>query len=375
MKDKLQRKPVAIFGATGSIGRQSLEVIEAFPGRFKVTALTGLTNEFLLKEQAKRHHAKAYMGLSKMREIISGADYIINAIPGFAGLEISSETLHMGKTLLPANKESLAIGGRWLKEIARANGGRIYPLDSEASAVWQLIDEHGVDNVDSVDLTCSGGPFFGKTAADLAHITVEDALAHPTWKMGPKVSVDSATLINKLLEVYEVHNLFGIPLTKINILIHRESLAHGIVHLHSGARRVHAFQPDMRLFISYALNYPQQPISPWKIKRCRKSDLKFLKPDTTTFRPISWLRLHKENPNFPIILNAANDVAVSEFLAGRLPFLGIYDLIEKALEKFLWLPPPASFKEMVEFHCKITDEIYEYCHPTRGGSLKKGKNR
>jgi 1-deoxy-D-xylulose-5-phosphate reductoisomerase len=366
---------LAIFGSTGSIGRQSLEVIEAFPGHFTVTALTGLTNEFLLKEQVKKTGAKAYLGLSKMREIIGGADYIINAIPGFAGLEISMETLRAGKTLLPANKESLAIGGKWLKEIAAARGSKIFPLDSEASALWQLIDEHGIDNVDSVDLTCSGGPFFGKTAVELKCVTVEDALAHPTWKMGPKVSVDSATLINKLLEVYEVHNLFGIPLTKINILIHRESLAHGIVHLRSGARKVHAFQPDMRLFISYALNYPSQPVSPWKIKRCRKSDLKFQSPDEKTFRPIAWLRLHKENPNFPIILNAANDVAVSEFLAGRLPFLGIYDLIENALEKFLWLTPPASFKEMIEFHRKITNEVYEHCHPSCGGPVKKGKNR
>jgi 1-deoxy-D-xylulose-5-phosphate reductoisomerase len=404
------KKKIAIFGATGSVGTQTLEVLRQFPDDFEVTALIAQKNATALERQIKEIQSwqnqgrqplpepkndckctaggnfqpevfdlnqknkleanshfrqkstpKAYLGLGKLDQIVAEADYIVNAVPGFAGLEVSLATLRAStpaipKTLLSANKESLAIAGRYLREIAAKTGARIFPLDSEASALWQLMHEHGRENTAAVTITCSGGPFLGKTEEELRHVTREQALAHPTWKMGPKVSLDSATLINKLLEVYEVHNLFDIPLSKIAITIHPQSLSHGMIHTHTNATKTHITQNDMRLFISYALHYPDQPPCPWPIERVKKSDLEFREPDPKTFRSLHWLELHRGNPNFPIVLNAMNDIATQLFLDGQITFLQIYDLIEAGLDRWLWEVPPTSLEEMIEFHQKITRE-------------------
>ncbi|MFA5792742.1 MAG: 1-deoxy-D-xylulose-5-phosphate reductoisomerase [Candidatus Gracilibacteria bacterium] len=371
-------KHIVIFGSTGSIGRQTLEVLREFPDKFKVVGLTGLTNKELLHKQAEEFlqnsflkpkieaksvpgHRFAILAPTKKQitELVKKSDYVINALPGFAGLEVSLATIKAStkahpKTLLSANKESLAIAGKYLKEEAKKTGTKIFPLDSEASAIWQLMHDFGQENVKSVTLTCSGGPFYGKKNTDLKDVTVEQALAHPTWRMGKKVSVDSATLINKILEIYEVHNLFDIPLKDIHIVIHRQSLVHSMIHLKSSATRMHITQNDMRLFISYALNYPAQPACPWSIKRVPKSTLTFASPDDQTFRPLNWFNLHKGNPNFPIVLNALNDIAVKNFLAGKLSFLGIYDFIEEGLDRFLWEVPVKSLSELIEFHNRIT---------------------
>jgi len=348
-------KKLVIFGSTGSIGKQTLEVIRKFPNEFRVIGLTAKRNASLLERQAKEFNAKAYLGLDKKQELITAADYIINGVPGFAGLEISIETLRQNKTLLCANKESLAIAGCYLRELP----GKILPLDSEASAIWQLIHEHKPKSIAAITLTCSGGPFLGKTTEQLKNVTIQEALAHPTWKMGPKVSIDSATLINKVLEVYETHNLFSVPLSQIKIMIHPQSIAHGMIHTKTGATKMHITQNDMRLFISYALHYPDQPPPPWPIQRTRKSDLDFIQPDPKTFRSLHWLELHKGNPNFPIILNAMNDLATKLFLDGKIKFLQIYDLIEDGLEKFLWEIPPTNLEDMIKFHHRITDH-YEH---------------
>ncbi|QQR54432.1 1-deoxy-D-xylulose-5-phosphate reductoisomerase [Candidatus Peregrinibacteria bacterium] len=355
-------KPLALFGSTGSIGRQTLEVLAAFPGEFEVVGLTAKSNKSLLEEQGKTLRAQTLLSPSSEQNqaLMEQAEFIVNAIPGFAGLDISLAAIRMStperpKTLLSANKESLAIAGRFLREEAQKTAARIFPLDSEASAIWQLMHEYGASKISSITLTCSGGPFHGKTRQDLLHVTPAQALAHPTWKMGPKVSIDSATLINKVLEVYEVHHLFDIPLKDIHITIHPQSLVHSMIHTQTGATKMHITQNDMRLFISYALHYPEQPACPWPIERTRKSDLSFEQPDPETFRPLKWLKLHAGNPNFPIILNAMNDLAVARFLDGKLSFLGIYDFIEEGLQRHLWRLPPRNLEELLAFHAEISE--------------------
>jgi 1-deoxy-D-xylulose-5-phosphate reductoisomerase len=353
-------KTLALFGSTGSIGKQTLEVLRAFPGEFKVLGLTALKNEKLLSGQAEEFATPAVLAPTpeQIAQLIDRADYVVNAVPGFDGLAISlaavrASTPAKPKILLSANKESLAIAGHFLRELAASTAAKIFPLDSEASAIWQLMHEYGPEHISSVTLTCSGGPFRGKTAAELAHVTVEQALAHPTWKMGPKVSIDSATLINKVLEVYEVHHLFDIPLANIHITIHPQSLVHSMIHTKTGATKMHITQNDMRLFISYALHYPDQPECPWPIERARRSDMDFAQPDAETFRSLKWLKLHGGNPNFPIVLNAMNDLAVSKFLRGELSFLGIYDFIEEGFERFLYETPPRSLEELLAFHDRV----------------------
>ena len=355
-------KTLAIFGSTGSIGRQTLEVLDAFPGEFKVLALTAYSQRDLLEEQAQKHGAKAFVAPTheEIAAVVQQADFIINALPGFAGLDVSLATVQAGKTLLSANKESLAIAGKWLRQLAEKTGSKIYPLDSEASALWQLMDEFGPEALSSITLTCSGGPFYGKKAAELEGVTVKEALNHPTWKMGAKVSLDSATLINKVLEVYEVHQLFDIPLKDIHIVIHQQSLVHALIHTKTGATKMHLAPKDMRFFIAHALFYPNKVTLPWKAPRLRRSELTFSQPDPETFRSLKWLHKHKGNPNFPIVLNAMNDFATAEFLAGRLGFLDIYACIEHGLERFLWAKPPQSLQEAIAFHHSITT-YYEQC--------------
>lgn len=250
-------KTIAIFGSTGSIGRQSLEVIENSQD-FKVTFLTAHKNQELLNEQSEKFNSEQYLGdLNEdiISEVVKTADIIINAIPGFNGIYVSLEALKNGKILLSGNKESLAVAGKFLIEIAKDNGGEIRPLDSEASAIWQLLNDYKED-VSSITLTCSGGPFFGKKKQDLESVTIKEALQHPTWKMGPKVSLDSATLVNKVLEVFEIKNLFNLDISKINIVIHRQSVVHSMVHTKTGATKMQISQNDMRLPIFYALNWP-----------------------------------------------------------------------------------------------------------------------
>lgn len=360
-------KKVVIFGSTGSIGKQSLEVIQKIG--LKVLALTAFKSEELLREQAKQHKAKIFLGnlsSEKTQELVSDADYVINAVPGFEGLNVSVQALKAGKVLLSANKESLAIAGKYLKQIARENNAEIRPLDSEAFATWQLLNKYGFENLSSVTLTCSGGPFFGRKSLELSEVTVEEALNHPTWKMGPKVSLDSATLINKVFEVFEISNLFDLPLSMINIVIHRQSLVHGIIHTKTGATKMQINKNDMRLPIFFALMHPESPKSPWPhYANTRKSELAFDKPDAETFRSIKWLELHRGNPNFPIVLNAMNDIATKRFLNGEIKFLEIYDFIEEGFEKFLWEVPPKSLDELITFHNRIND-FYEHSNIAGG---------
>lgn len=366
-------KKVVIFGSTGSIGKQSLEVIEKSQD-FQVIFLTAHKNLKFLKEQSEKFGSEFYLGdlnAEIISKIIKNADLVINAIPGFEGIHVSLAALKNGKILLSANKESLAVAGKFLLEIAKENGAEIRPLDSEASAIWQLLNEYN-DDVSSITLTCSGGPFYGKTKQDLNSVTIKEALTHPTWKMGAKVSLDSATLVNKVLEVFEIKNLFNLDISKINVIIHRQSVVHSMIHTKTGATKMQISQNDMRIPIFYALHWPEKKKYPWPPLRIRKSELNFAPADKDTFLPLKWLALHGANPNFPVILNAANDVAVAKFLAGEIKFLEIYDIIETAISKWILDVPIRDLKGLIAFHNKISNEC---CNNSRSGKIVAGKTR
>ena len=262
-------------------------------------------------------------------------DMVLNALVGSAGLGPTIATLGEGIDLALANKESLVVGGELVMALAEATGARVIPVDSEHSALMQLIGaESAPGTVERLVLTASGGPFRGRTAADLADVTREDALDHPTWDMGGKITVDSATLMNKGLEVIEAHHLFGVPYERIDVVVHPQSIVHALVHLNDGASLAHLGNPDMRVPISYALHWPDRVDVPVEtLDLAAVGSLTFEPPDTDAF---PCLRLAREaaiaGGTAPCVLNAANEVAVHAFLAGELPFTGIAEVVEHALE-------------------------------------------
>jgi 1-deoxy-D-xylulose-5-phosphate reductoisomerase len=260
---------------------------------------------------------------------------VLNAIVGSAGLLATVATLGEGIDLALANKESLVVGGELVGELAQATGAAIVPVDSEHSALHQLISAERPGTVERLILTASGGPFRGRTALELAEVTVDQALDHPTWSMGGKITIDSSTLMNKGLEVIEAHHLFGTTYDRIEVVVHPQSIVHSLVGLCDGATLAHLGYPDMRVPISYALNFPERtdvPVAPLDLPAL--GALTFERPDLETF---SCLRLAYEagrtGGTAPCILNAANEVAVHAFLSGRLPFLGIAAVIEETLAR------------------------------------------
>ncbi|HEY8637644.1 MAG TPA: 1-deoxy-D-xylulose-5-phosphate reductoisomerase, partial [Solirubrobacteraceae bacterium] len=269
----------------------------------------------------------------------SGADLVLNALVGAAGLGPTVATLGEGIDLALANKESLVVGGELVMALAEATGAQLIPVDSEHSALHQLVAGERPGTIDRIVLTASGGPFRGRSAAELSDVTVEEALDHPTWAMGGKITVDSATLMNKGLEVIEAHHLFGTPYDRIDVVVHPQSIVHSYVLLCDGAALAHLGHPDMRVPISYALHYPERVDVP----AIRPLDL--AEVGALTFEPVDTeafpaLRLARDaaiaGGTAPCVLNAANEVAVHAFLEGRLPFLGIGAVIEETLSA---LPP------------------------------------
>jgi 1-deoxy-D-xylulose-5-phosphate reductoisomerase len=266
--------------------------------------------------------------------IESGADLVLNALVGSAGLGPTVATLGEGIDLALANKESLVVGGELVMALAEATGAQVIPVDSEHSALHQLVGAERPGTIDKLVLTASGGPFRGRTRADLEDVTVEQALAHPTWAMGGKITIDSATLMNKGLEVIEAHHLFGTPYERIDVVVHPQSIVHSYVTLCDGAALAHLGHPDMRVPIAYALHHPERIDLP-----VRALDL--AEVGALTFEPVDveafpCLRLARDaaiaGGTSPCVLNAANEIAVHAFLAGRLPFLGIAAVIEETLE-------------------------------------------
>ena len=345
---------ILIVGSTGSIGTQALDVVERNP-ELELVGLAADSSWELLLEQAKRHgvnrvaladtDAAARAAEHSQVEVLAGAeglvelitdtdcDLVLNALVGSAGLGPTVAALGEGIDLALANKESLVVGGELVTTLAEATGAQLLPVDSEHSALFQLIGGERPGTVDRLVLTASGGPFRGRT--DLDSVTREEALAHPTWDMGGKISIDSATLMNKGLELIEAHHLFGVPYDRIDVVVHPQSIVHAMVHMNDGASLAHLGYPDMRVPISYALNYPDRvdvPVRPLDLVEL--GALTFEEPDVNAF---PCLRLAREaavaGGTAPCVLNAANEIAVHAFLAGDLSFTGIARVIESTLSE------------------------------------------
>jgi 1-deoxy-D-xylulose-5-phosphate reductoisomerase len=320
-------KRIAILGATGSIGRQAIEVIEANPELELVAAASG--------NRPVDGLAPLTQVGGNLTELLERAspDVVLNAVVGFAGLPATLWTLERGIDLALANKESLVAAGDLALAAQRRGGGRLLPVDSEHSAAFQCIEGRSPGTVESLVLTASGGPFRGRAVDELADVTPEDALAHPTWSMGPKITVDSATLANKGLELIEAHFLFGLDYDRIEVVVHPTSVVHALVRFRDGAALAHVGYPDMRVPISYALTYPNRaatPIPP--LDFAAGLTLQFEAPDLETFPLLSLAReAGEEGGTRPCVFNAANEVAVAAFLAGRLPFLAIAEVVGETL--------------------------------------------
>jgi 1-deoxy-D-xylulose-5-phosphate reductoisomerase len=314
---------VALMGATGSIGRQALEVIAARRELELVAATSGST---------------PIDGLAPLTqvggdptELLESAepDVVLNATLGFAGLPATMWALERGVTLALANKESLVAAGDLALAARERGGGRLLPVDSEHSALFQCAQ---LGEPESIIVTASGGPFRGRTRDELTDVTPGEALAHPTWSMGPKITVDSATLANKGLEVIEAHFLFGLPYDRIEVVVHPTSIVHGVVRFRDGAAIAHLGYPDMRVPISYALTYPERAETPVPSLDLTSGPLEFFEPDVETFRMLALARdAGERGGTYPCAYNAANEEAVGAFLEGRIGFLDIAALVEEAL--------------------------------------------
>jgi len=329
-------KRIALLGATGSIGRQALEIIDAHPELELCAVAAGSQRQEAERVAAERRVRHLSVGGDPpLDELVAASepDVVLNAVVGFAGLPATLAALEAGIDLALANKESLVAAGDLALSAQRRGGGRILPVDSEHSAAFQCLEERAPASVDSLVLTASGGPFRGRPRDELASVTPAEALAHPTWSMGPKITIDSATLMNKGLELIEAHFLFGLPYDRIEVVVHPSSIVHAMVRFRDGATLAHLGYPDMRVPISYALTYPERaatPIAPLDFSAGLR--LEFAPPDLGAFPCLALARAAGEaGGTAPCILNAANEVAVAAFLAGALPFLGIAEVVERTL--------------------------------------------
>lgn len=360
---------LSVLGSTGSIGRQTIDVALRHPERVKVVALAAHSNSDLLMEQARRLGVEVValadpasaarvarelpgvevgVGPDAVEALASlgSVDTVLNALVGAAGLRATLAALASGKTLALANKESLVVGGSLVLDLA--GPGQLIPVDSEHSAIYQcLVGEEAVE-VAKLWLTASGGPFRGKTRAELANVTREQALAHPTWAMGPKISIDSATLMNKGLEVIEAHFLFGVPYERINVVVHPQSVIHSMVEYCDGSVKAHLGTTDMRIPIQYALSHPHRWDSPVDaLDFTTLASLAFEKPDPRTFGCLALaFSAGRDGGTAPAVMNAANEVAVAAFLSGRCGFLDIESIVRAVLRAHI--PEPLDSVDHVE---------------------------
>jgi 1-deoxy-D-xylulose-5-phosphate reductoisomerase len=336
------RKRVVILGSTGSIGTQALDVIGRHRDEYEVVALAAGRNTELLEQQRRAFDVPSELARSCADDPTAlaalaahpDADVVLNAVVGFAGLPATLAALEHGKRLALANKESLIAGGPVVAKARAAGGGEIVPVDSEHSAVWQCLRSGRASEVRRIVLTASGGPFRGRTLDDLAHVTVDEALAHPTWNMGAKITIDSSTLMNKGLEVIEAHELFGVTFDHIDVVVHPQSIVHGMVEFTDGATIAQLSQPDMRLPIGLALGAPDRlPEAFGPIDWTQLSNLTFEVPDMGTFRALGLAyAAGRAGGTAPAILNGANEVAVAAFLDRRVPWSAIAEVVEETLQ-------------------------------------------
>lgn len=381
---------IAILGSTGSIGRSAFEVIARFPGRFRVQYLTVNRNIELLHEQvqhfrprgvavleesnvqAVRHivgdSTEVLIGEEGLREVVTrpDVDIVLNALVGFAGLKPTLWALNAGKNVALANKETLVAGGELVMRAVREKGVRFLPVDSEHSAILQCLQGEEIGSVERLILTASGGPFLHLDHKELNSVTVSQALTHPTWKMGNKITVDSATLMNKGLEVIEAFWLFGLPPERIEVVIHPQSVIHSMVEFVDGSVKAQLGIPDMKLPIQYALTYPERPPSSHqRIDFPALQQMTFFRPDQTKFRclPLAYRAL-QIGGTAPAVLNAANEVAVEMFLDEQLPFTGIPEVIEEALNAHRPIHTP-SLENIITADRATREHVRQHVIPAR----------
>ena len=350
----MSSRRVAIAGSTGSIGTQTLEFIDQSDGRFEVVALCVGSSADAVIEQAKRHHPEVVVVTDEgsrrkvadtlpnlrveadMSVLAEVADVVVNGVVGFAGLEATMSTLRAGKRLALANKESLIAAGPVVNPLRRTPGAELIPVDSEHCAIHQCLrsSDSGEREVSRLLLTASGGPFRGRTGEELRSVTREEALKHPTWSMGPKITVDSSTLMNKGLEVIEAHELFGVAYDQIDVVVHPQSIVHSMVEFTDAAVIAQLSMPDMRLPIAYALEYPDRSnVRFGDIDWATLKRLDFETPNHEVFRCLDLAyQAGRIGGTAPAWLSAANEVAVAAFLEGQLPWWDIASVIERVME-------------------------------------------
>ena len=361
------KKRIALLGSTGSIGTQTLDVLAAHAGNFSIEVLTAQNNAELLIEQAIRFHPKeVVIGNEKMRDKVHSAlspleirvyageealasvvesesvDIVLTALVGYSGLLPTIRAIRAGKTIALANKETLVVAGDLITRLAQQHNVVILPVDSEHSAIFQCLVGEEKNPIEKIILTASGGPFRGKDRAYLAHVTKAQALKHPNWTMGAKITIDSATLMNKGLEVIEAKWLFGVPAEKIEVIVHPQSIIHSMVQFEDGSIKAQMGLPDMRLPIQYALGYPHRlKVNFPRFDFTQYSTLTFEKPDSGTFRnlAIAYDALEKGG-NLPCVINAANEVAVAAFLNDEVGFLEMSDVIESCVARISFVKNP-----------------------------------
>lgn len=368
VKKDFLKKNIAILGSTGSIGTQTLEVIREHPDNFTAEVLTSMQNADLLIEQAIEFRPncvviaenslyqkvfdaldpldiKVYAGQEAISQVVEmeSIDMVLTALVGFSGLKPTINALRSGKQIALANKETLVVAGDLVTEAARENGANIYPVDSEHSAIFQCITGEFQNKLEKIYLTASGGPFRGMNMSELQNVTPAMALKHPNWTMGAKVTIDSATMMNKGLEVIEARWLFGLNINQIDVIVHPQSIIHSLVQFTDGSMKAQLSLPDMRMPIQYALGYPLRLES--SFRRFDFTDypqLTFEKPDFKNFRNLHLAyEALKQGGNKACVMNAANEIAVRAFLEGRISFLKIAEIIENCMEKISFISKPS----------------------------------
>ena len=363
-------RKIAILGSTGSIGKQAIDVICAHPKEFQIEVLTAQNNADLLIEQAiltkpnvvvianeklydkvfsalDAYHIKVYSGEEAISQVVEmdTVDIILTALVGYAGLKPTLKAIEAGKSIALANKETLVVAGELVTERAYKKGVNIYPVDSEHSAIFQCLAGEFHNPIEKIILTASGGPFRGKNISELKNITKEQALKHPTWQMGGKITIDSASLMNKGLEVIEAKWLFNLNPSQIEVIVHPQSIIHSIVQFMDGSMKAQMGLPDMRLPIQYALSYPNRLKSDFpRFDFFNYPQLTFEQADLKTFKNLSLAYSAMEKAgNMPCILNAANEIAVEGFLNDKIGFLQMSDLINDCMQKVHFIAKPTYY--------------------------------
>lgn len=368
------KKHIAILGSTGSIGTQALEVVREHRNQFEIEVLTAKNNWELLVRQAAEfkpnavvieneahynsvksglsgHPIKVYAGAEAITSVMEmdTFDLVLTALVGFSGLRPTLRAIEYGKNIALANKETLVVGGELVTELARKKGVNIYPVDSEHSAIFQCLAGEFHNPVEKIILTASGGPFRGKNKDELINVTKQQALKHPNWTMGAKVTIDSASLMNKGLEVIEAKWLFGLTTEQIEVIVHPQSIIHSMVQFRDGSMKAQMGLPDMRLPIQYALGYPNRLNSTFpRFDFTAYPSLTFDQPDLETFRNLALaFKALKKGGNSPCILNAANEIAVERFLEDKISFLRMPELVEDCLDTLPFIEHP-TLEEYIE---------------------------